>query len=294
MSASISGQELSQWRQQAIADLAQAQLSPKEVDIFLQAVTDLDTLSLRLQSFREREKIPLSYSWSEITKRWQKRLKARVPLQYLLESVVWRNFTLKVSPEVLIPRPETELLIDIVGETVRGDDGAIWVDLGTGSGAIAIGLASILTKAEIYAIDYSQTALAIAKENIINTGFADRIILKQGSWWTPLEKWKGQISGMLSNPPYIPSAEILDLQIEVREHEPRLALDGGEDGLTALRYLVATAPDYLRSGGLWLVEMRAGQGEKVAQMLENQGNYRQIQIINDLAGFDRFVLAERI
>lgn len=294
MSASISGQELSQWRQQAITDLEQAQLSPKEVDIFLQAVTDLDTLSLRLQSFREREKIPLSYSWSEITKRWQKRLQARVPLQYLLESVVWRNFTLKVSPEVLIPRPETELLIDIVGETVRGDDGGIWVDLGTGSGAIAIGLASILTKAEIYAIDYSQTALAIAKENIINTGFADRIILKQGSWWTPLEKWKGQISGMLSNPPYIPSAEILDLQIEVREHEPRLALDGGEDGLTALRYLVATAPDYLRSGGLWLVEMRAGQGEKVAQMLENQGNYRQIQIINDLAGFDRFVLAERI
>jgi release factor glutamine methyltransferase len=294
VSASISGQELSQWRQQAIADLEQAQLSPKEVDIFLQAVTDLDTLSLRLQSFREREKIPLSYSWSEITKRWQKRLQARVPLQYLLESVVWRNFTLKVSPEVLIPRPETELLIDIVGETVRGDDGGIWVDLGTGSGAIAIGLASILTKAEIYAIDYSQTALAIAKENIIKTGFADRIILKQGSWWTPLEKWKGQISGMLSNPPYIPSAEILDLQIEVREHEPRLALDGGEDGLTALRYLVATAPDYLRSGGLWLVEMRAGQGEKVAQMLENQGNYRQIQIINDLAGFDRFVLAERI
>lgn len=294
MSASISGQELSQWRQQAIADLQQAQLSPKEVDIFLQAVTDIDTLSLRLQSFREREKIPLSYSWSEITKRWQKRLQARVPLQYLLESVVWRNFTLKVSPEVLIPRPETELLIDIVAETVRGEEGGIWVDLGTGSGAIAIGLASILTKAEIYAIDYSQTALAIAKENIINTGFADRIILKQGSWWTPLEKWKGQISGMVSNPPYIPSAEILDLQIEVREHEPRLALDGGEDGLTALRYLVATAPDYLRSGGLWLVEMRAGQGEKVAQMLENQGNYRQIQIINDLAGFDRFVLAERI
>jgi release factor glutamine methyltransferase len=294
VSASISGQELSQWRQQAIADLQQAQLSPKEVDIFLQAVTDIDTLSLRLQSFREREKIPLSYSWSEITKRWQKRLQARVPLQYLLESVVWRNFTLKVSPEVLIPRPETELLIDIVAETVRGEEGGIWVDLGTGSGAIAIGLASILTKAEIYASDYSQTALAIAKENIINTGFADRIILKQGSWWTPLEKWKGQISGMVSNPPYIPSAEILDLQIEVREHEPRLALDGGEDGLTALRYLAATAPDYLRSGGLWLVEMRAGQGEKVAQMLENQGNYRQIQIINDLAGFDRFVLAERI
>jgi release factor glutamine methyltransferase len=294
VSASISGQELSQWRQQAIADLQQAQLSPKEVDIFLQAVTDLDSLSLRLQSFREREKIALIYSWSEITKRWQKRVEDRVPLQYLLESVVWRDFTLKVAPAVLIPRPETELLIDIVRETVATETTGIWVDLGTGSGAIAIGLAKVLTKAQIYAIDYSQTALAIAQENIITTGFTDRITLKQGDWWTPLETLQGQISGMVSNPPYIPTAEIFELQAEVRDHEPHLALDGGEDGLTALRYLVETAPDYLRSGGIWLVEIRAGQGEKVAQMLENQGNYRQIRIINDLAGFDRFVLAERI
>jgi methylase of polypeptide subunit release factors len=86
--------------QQAIADLEQAQLSAKEVDIFLQAVTDLDTLSCAYNPLRTK-KIPLSYSWSEITKRWQKRLQTRVPLQYLLESVVWRNFTLKVSPGVL-------------------------------------------------------------------------------------------------------------------------------------------------------------------------------------------------
>jgi release factor glutamine methyltransferase len=294
VSASISGQELSQWRQQAISDLKQAQLSPKEVDIFLQAVTDVDSLSLRLQSFRDRDKITLSYAWSEITRRWQKRIQERVPLQYLLESVVWRDFTLKVSPSVLIPRPETELIIDIVREAVGEQESGIWVDLGTGSGAIAIGLAKVLTKAQIYAIDVSPAALAIAKENIINTGFAERIQLQQGSWWTPLENLKGQISGMVSNPPYIPSAEINELQAEVRDYEPALALDGGEDGLTALRYLVETAPNYLRSGGIWLGEMRAGQGEKVAQLLENQGNYREIRIINDLAGFDRFAFAYRI
>jgi release factor glutamine methyltransferase len=294
VSASISGQELSQWRQQAISDLKQAQLSPKEVDIFLQAVTDVDSLSLRLQSFRDRDKITLSYAWSEITRRWQKRIQEKVPLQYLLESVVWRDFTLKVSPSVLIPRPETELIIDIVREAVGEQESGIWVDLGTGSGAIAIGLAKVLTKAQIYATDVSRDALAIARENVINTGFAERIQLQQGSWWTPLENLKGQISGMVSNPPYIPSAEIKELQAEVRDYEPALALDGGEDGLTALRYLVDTAPNYLRSGGIWLGEMRAGQGGKVAQMLENQGNYREIRIINDLAGFDRFAFAYRI
>lgn len=294
MCASISGQELSKWRQQALLELKQAELSPKEVDIFLQALTDLDSLSLRLQSFRDREEIPLRAAWPEIRQRWQKRIQERVPLQYLLESVVWRDFTLKVSPSVLIPRPETELIIDIVREAVGEPAAGIWVDLGTGSGAIAIGLAQVLTKAQIYAVDVSCEALAIAKENIINTGFAERIRLQQGSWWTSLEPLQGQISGMVSNPPYIPTAEINELQVEVRDHEPYLALDGGEDGLTAIRYLVETAPNYLRSGGIWLVEMRAAQGQKVAQMLKNQGHYRGIRIINDLAGFDRFVFAQRI
>jgi release factor glutamine methyltransferase len=292
--ASISGQELSKWRQQALLELKQAGLSLKEVDIFLQALTDLDSLSLRLQAFRDREEIPLRAAWPEIRQRWQKRIQERVPLQYLLESVVWRDFILKVSPSVLIPRPETELIIDIVREAVGDPAAGIWVDMGTGSGAIAIGLAQVLTKAQIYAVDVSCEALAIAKENIINTGFAKRIQLQQGSWWTPLEHLQGQISGMVSNPPYIPTAEINELQVEVRDYEPCLALDGGEDGLTAIRYLVETAPHYLRSGGIWLVEMRAAQGQKVAQMLENQGHYQGIRIINDLAGFDRFAFAQRI
>jgi release factor glutamine methyltransferase len=98
---------------------------------------------------------------------------------------------------------------------------------------------------------------------------------------------------MVSNPPYIPTALVAGLQPEVALHEPHLALDGGEDGLVAIRELVNTAPDFLVAGGFWLVEMMAGQGIAVVELLEQQGQYRDIQIINDWAGFDRFVLAWR-
>jgi release factor glutamine methyltransferase len=97
---------------------------------------------------------------------------------------------------------------------------------------------------------------------------------------------------MLSNPPYIPSEQVLRLQPEVTQHEPHLALDGGVDGLAAIRLLVDTAPEYLQAGGIWLIEMMAGQGETVRDLLVAQGSYTDIQIINDLSGLDRFVLAK--
>ena len=96
---------------------------------------------------------------------------------------------------------------------------------------------------------------------------------------------------MVSNPPYIPSQEVLLLQPEVAQHEPHLALDGGLDGLDAIRVLIDTAPKYLQAGGIWLIEMMAGQGTAVVALLEQQGSYDDIEIINDLAGLDRFVLA---
>jgi release factor glutamine methyltransferase len=168
------------------------------------------------------------------------------------------------------------------------------VDLGTGSGAIAIGLASELTNATVYAVDCSWEALAVARQNAENLGFGSRVNFYQGLWWEPLEFLKGKVSGMVSNPPYIPSSTVLTLQPEVLKHEPHLALDGGFDGLDCIRHLVETAPDYLESGGVWLVEMMAGQAEQVAQMLQSQGSYGEVQIFSDLAGIDRFALAYRL
>lgn len=106
-----------------------------------------------------------------------------------------------------------------------------------------------------------------------------------------LKHLKGQVSGMVSNPPYIPSHILRQLQPEVKDHEPNLALDGGTDGLTGIRYLLETAPDYLVSDGVWLIEMMAGQGEIVSKLLQASPNYYNIKLLYDFAGIERFIVA---
>lgn len=292
MGETISGWQLEQWIEQAEAECTALGISPGEVDWFLQELGGLDRLTLRLQTFKQQPTIPLGVPWSELTQLWKKRLGSRIPLQYLLGTAHWRHFILKVSPAVLIPRPETELIIDLAVSAIEDiNNHGIWVDLGTGSGAIALGLADSFPMAEIHGVDTSLEALAIAQDNAQTTGLASRVQFHHGSWWEPLEFLQGKLTGMVSNPPYIPSDLIPTLQPEVSQHEPTLALDGGIDGLDCIRYLVETAPAYLRPGGVWIVEIMAGQGEAVAGLLEAQGSYSRIKIIPDLAGFDRFVIA---
>ncbi|MBD2092514.1 peptide chain release factor N(5)-glutamine methyltransferase [Microcoleus sp. FACHB-1515] len=285
----VSAAAIAQWRQTAQQQAIAAAISPAEVDWLLQALTGLDRLSLRLNSLPEAIELP--FDLRELEALWQRRIGDRVPVQYLAQSTPWRQFSLQVSPAVLIPRPETELLIDLAvqaaksADLMRGD----WADLGTGSGAIAIGLAAALPEATIHAVDISSEALAIAQANATALHF-DRIQFHHGRWFEPLAPWQGQLSAIVSNPPYIPTAMLADLQPEVRLHEPQLALDGGTDGLSAIRHLAIEAPKYLRSNGLWLIEMMSGQAEAVRDLLQQHG-YQQIEIHSDLAGIDRFALA---
>ena len=291
----ISGHELYLWRKQAIDSAIANQTSSQEVDWLLQEVAGLDSLSLRLQSFRHQQQILLTKSLPELTRLWQQRLQQHLPVQYLLETVFWRHFKLKVAPGVLIPRPETELIVDIALDAAKIIQNPIdcWVDLGTGSGAIALGLAANFPAATIYAVDCSELALSIARANAQKLNLETKINFYQGDWWSPLDFLKGKVGGMVSNPPYIPTSQVSQLQPEVSKHEPHLALDGGKDGLDYIRHLVRVAPDYLAPGGIWLVEMMAGQSEVVAQMLREQGKYQNIQILSDLAGIERFALAYR-
>ncbi|XZN94469.1 MAG: peptide chain release factor N(5)-glutamine methyltransferase [Microcoleus sp.] len=292
----VSGLELWQWIDRAKVEAIDSDVSLAELEWLLQELTSLDKLALRLESFKDLLQIKSNLSLAELDQLWKRRLQERVPVQYLTGTTYWRDFSLKVTPAVLIPRPETELLIDLAVEALKPDrlhTKSNWVDLGTGSGAIAIGLASVLTNSTIYAVDFSTAALAVAQQNAENLGFGDRIKFDRGAWWEPLEFLKGQVSGMISNPPYIPSSTVLTLQPEVTKHEPHLALDGGLDGLDCIRHLAETAPDYLESGGVWLVEMMAGQAEAVVEILESQGSYCDVQIFADLAGIDRFALAYR-
>ncbi|MGB3137922.1 MAG: peptide chain release factor N(5)-glutamine methyltransferase [Nodosilinea sp.] len=296
MSSWVSGAELWAWRQGALQRARAASVEARELDWLLLAVADVDGLALRLGTLQERSRVSLRYPLAELDRRWRLRLGQRVPVQYLVGETPWRDLTLAVSPAVLIPRPETELIIDLAVAAIAcspvGDQLAAgtWVDMGTGSGAIALGLAQTFSTARVLAVDFSAEALAVARQNVASIGLEHRIAVYHGSWFEPLEAYRGQISALVSNPPYIPSAWLPTLQPEV-SHEPPAALDGGDDGLTALRILVAQAPDYLVADGLWLVEMMAGQGEAVKALLEAQGCYRDIQVWLDLAGRDRFVQA---
>ncbi|MHC5734454.1 peptide chain release factor N(5)-glutamine methyltransferase [Nostoc sp.] len=286
----VSGLQLWQWRNAALKAAIATDIPPREVDWLLLEVAGLDRLALRLEYFKNWPQIQLQLPLEELEQLWQRRLNERLPVQYIAGVTPWRQFKITVSNAVLIPRPETECLIDLA-EGSASDVSGHWADLGTGSGAIALGLADILPKATIHAVDYSLEALAIAQANADNLGLADRIRFYQGSWWEPLALLKGQFSGMVSNPPYIPTSTLPTLQPEVVNHEPHLALDGGADGLDCIRHLIEISPSYLRSGGVWLVEMMAGQADAVRELLQNQGSYCKIQIHPDLAGIERFALA---
>lgn len=301
----VSGLELWEWWKQAHTEAIASDISPAELDWLLQELTEIDRLSLRLESFKNLPEITLKLPFADFKNLWYRRRHEQIPVQYLTKIAHWRHFSLTVTPAVLIPRPETELMIDLAVEAAKRqqqtqglNSKSHWVDLGTGSGAIALGLAESLTNVLIHAVDCSSDAIALAQHNANNLGLANRIQFYQGSWWEPLESaiaeglpLRGQISGMASNPPYIPSDLVPKLQPEVAKHEPHLALDGGVDGLDYIRHLVATAPDYLRSGGVWLIEMMTGQADVVAELLHQQGSYCQIEIHPDLAGIERFAIA---
>ncbi|WOD37900.1 peptide chain release factor N(5)-glutamine methyltransferase [Nodosilinea sp. E11] len=293
----ITGAELWAWRVQALQAAKAAGVEAEEVDWLLTAVADVDRLGLKLGNVQQRSPIALRYPLSELDRRWQQRLSDRTPVQYLVGETPWRDLMLTVSPAVLIPRPETELIIDLAAAAVATSPirdrlaQGLWVDMGTGSGAIALALAQTFPAARILAVDQSAAALAVAQHNADRTGLRDRITFYHGSWFEPLAAYRGQLSALVSNPPYIPSALLPTLQPEVIDHEPTAALDGGDDGLTALRILAAQAPVYLVPGGLWLAEIMAGQGEAVRDLLAAQGCYSEIEICLDLAGRDRFVRA---
>lgn len=283
-----------EWYDRQIVAANQNDVSVYELDWLILRTTNLDKLDLRLRSPYIAQKISPEILIN-LDQLWQKRIRDRIPVQYLTGSVTWRNLELQVTPAVLIPRPETELIIDIIAENCQAPiyQQGIWVDLGTGSGAIAIGLAQhfAATKAKILAIDYSPSALEIAQLNALNN--SQKIDFHHGNWFEPLAKLnlKNKLTGLVSNPPYIPSIQVLNLQPEVTNHEPHLALDGGDDGLNAIHELVNTAPTYLISGGFWIIEMMAGQAEIVRSLLIANGNYTNIHIHQDYAGIERFISA---
>ena len=224
---------------------------------------------------------------------WRRHLDTHEPLQYLVGCCPWRDLELSVGPGVLIPRQETELLVDLALSLWPSDRAVLlWADLGTGSGCLAIALARSLPGSRGFALDASAEALAQAGANLERWQLRQRVSLLHGNWWQGLEPQWGRLHLVVANPPYIPSATLAGLDPVVRDHEPRLALDGGPDGLAAIRVLVAGAGRALAPGGLLLLEHHHDQSAAVGRLLVAAGLERP-GVHVDLEGRERFASAWR-
>lgn len=226
-----------------------------------------------------------------------KQREQRVPLQYLMGECEFMGYDFYVDERVLIPRQDTECLVELAVESIRYDKNydadnkkpeqkptkVKVLDLCTGSGCIGISVAKLCPDAEVTLADISEGALSVAKKNAQNLNA--NVTLIKGNLFENIE---GRFDYILSNPPYIPSEVIEGLMPEVKEHEPRLALDGEVDGLSFYRKIINEAPDYLNPDGRIYFEIGAEQGEDLIRLMNERG-FSEVKVHKDLAGLDRIV-----
>ena len=214
----------------------------------------------------------------------------REPLQYILGETEFWGLKIKVTPDVLIPRPETELLVE---EAIKLNPRPCILDIGTGSGCIAIALAKNLPDARVIATEYSKEVFEVAVKNSHFHHLEKQIhfVLADIAPWRVFEAEGKKFDLIVSNPPYIASGEIENLQEEVRNFEPRKALDGGPDGLSIIRRILAEAPPFLKPGGHLLMEIGEDQSKSVTDLLAQQKKLRLKAIRQDYSGLGRILVA---
>lgn len=215
------------------------------------------------------------------------RRKGRMPVAYLLESMEFMGLSFFVNEDVLIPNQDTEILVE---EALKQSEGKEILDLCTGSGCIAISLALLGNPKFVTAVDISKSALEVARRNVLE------LLGKQEDMVTLIEsdgfqKVDGRFDLIVSNPPYIPTDVIETLEPEVRVHEPKLALDGGQDGLDFYKWIVEEAPFYLRKGSHLLCEIGHDQGRKVSDLLTQRG-FIEVKVVKDFSQNDRVVMGK--
>ncbi len=212
------------------------------------------------------------------------------PIQYITGECEFYGLPFKVTRDVLIPRPETEHLVEKVIEAAQGFTRPHIVDVGTGSGAIAVALAHHLVNADLTAIDLSGPALAVAGENARRNGVEDRIRFLEGDLLGPVAGERFDF--VVSNPPYVPHTDRALIAVEVREYEPAVALFGGEDGLDVYRRLIPAAFAVLVPGGWFAAEMGFSQGPDIEGLFRSAG-FAKVELAADLQGIPRVVSARR-
>ena len=226
----------------------------------------------------------------EIYQLVQRRLK-REPLQYIIGECDFFNIKLKVGPGVLIPRPETEILVEefLKREEIKNKKNGLVVDLCTGSGCIALSIAKNLPQLKIIGVDISENAIKYAQKNKILNSVSNAFFVV-GNLLSPLKK--NSFISITANPPYVKSDEIINLQPEIRDFEPKEALDGGQKGLLYYEKILKNAEDYLIEEGLIFFEIGIRQSEEIKKMAEKL-RFKMIKIVPDLAGIERVMILKR-
>ncbi len=214
------------------------------------------------------------------------------PTQYIVGSVEFCGHRLRVDRRALIPRPETEILVERVLERIPADASGWVIDVGTGCGALAAALALARPRIRVAATDSSEEALALAAENLRDHGLEERVRPIRGDLLTFLREGSREVLAIVSNPPYVRTGELSGLAREIRDFEPRAALDGGEDGLEAYRRMIPAAARILVEGGFAAFEVGAGQSAAVESMLREAG-FPRVERTRDYAGVERVVTAVR-
>jgi release factor glutamine methyltransferase len=213
---------------------------------------------------------------------------AREPLQYIRGTQEFYGLEFEVSPAVLIPRPETEHLVETAIPLLRGIPEPVFCDVGTGSGCIPMSILHEVKNASGIALDISPAALAVARRNAEKLGVSERLTFEESDVFSCLTGEKFDL--IVSNPPYVPKSEYDQLQAEVHDFEPAGALTDGEDGLSIIRQIVSESPKYLKSGGSLLMEIGFGQAGNVKKTFDRAA-WRDVEILPDLQSIPRIVKA---
>lgn len=224
-----------------------------------------------------------------------RRRAAREPLQYITGIQEFRGIDFIVTPDVLIPRPETELVVEAALNIARKVPSPMIVDMCTGSGCIAVSIASELPGSRVFAADRDGRALTVARRNAQRHGVADRIRFLEGDLFAPFDELdlRGKADVITANPPYVKAGDLDTLQPEVKDFEPETALVAGLKGTEIAERIIRTAPAYLTKSGALTMEMGSGQVEALREMIRGTGAYGTIEILKDLAGIDRVVVVRK-
>ncbi|WP_320668239.1 HemK/PrmC family methyltransferase [Prochlorococcus sp. MIT 1307] len=281
----ISGAELLLWRRKLLSKGGRK----VDIDWLLDIGGGVRWSQLQQIHLDPKRSLKLEEPLEYLEKLWCSHLEDQIPLQYLVGKCPWRDFELEISPAALIPRQETELLVDLALSKFDSDFLGLWADLGTGSGAIAVALGRSLPRSIGHAVDFSQDALSLAQRNLQQLSPIAQVSLHCGNWWEPLKPWWGSFGFALANPPYIPASLIDGLDPIIIRNEPYIALSGGADGLDAIREIVSGAFNAIRNEGWLFLEHHHDQSDDVLELMSQSG-FQDVDFETDLQGIRRFAL----